>query len=579
MNLGIASLRQDEERFSASALLGRLESARSQLEERFLDGGSVLVTVLDTLSKLVELLDQVGTSLKEEEAAEAKRKLLLTAELLKAVPANHATRQQSLAAVKQISCQFARNIDSMNEALRYLRTFAMTAKIAGASVADFSDFVSEIMERIQFATQEVKELAARVDALSAQIDGADIKSGGPLENYFDDLPKIVSRLVMNGAEIETQKQNLSAMALKVADLARKAQAKVGQVLSAMQIGDITRQRIEHCQTAFEIAEETIRAGGTNCVSPEEHDAVMGTITRLVAELLAESTADFHRDSSRVVETIHSLGGDVAALMKLYEAMILAQQPDRGNPISVVHDDLVTARGMVANIAHAAGVAASLSRNTAVLIGELTTSVETIQLVRRDIQYMALNTTLRCGRLGEEGRPINVVTGELRVFASVLDDDAGQILNTLKQLQEQSAGLETTDSGKSDGETESLEGLLDSAVPMLAEAARTMEDNMQALRLTAQDMSANVTRAISRLDFKAGIGEIMAACTEEAIAASEQWDRAQEMTPALAAIGERIGKTYTMVAERNIHASVFGDTVAAEEAPSVSDDDLLEDALF
>lgn len=577
MNLGIASFRQDEEHFSASALLERLESARSQLEERFLDGGSVLVTVLDTLSKLVELLDQVGTSLKEEEAADAKRKLLLTAELLKAVPGNHATRQQSLAAVKQISCQFARNIDSMNEALRYLRTFAMTAKIAGASVADFSDFVSEIMERIQFATQEVKDLAARVDALAAQIDGADIKSNGPLENYFDDLPKIVTRLLKNGAEIETQKQNLSAMALKVSDLARKAQAKVGQVLSAMQIGDITRQRIEHCQTAFEIAEEAV--GGGAAISSTERDAIMGTITRLVAELLAESTADFHRDSSRVVETIHSLGGDVAALMKLYEAMILAQHPERGNPISVVHEDLVTARGMVANIAQAAGVAASLSRNTAGLIGELTTSVETIQLVRRDIQYMALNTTLRCGRLGEEGRPINVVTGELRVFASVLDDDAGQILNTLKQLQEQSAGLETTDAGKSDGETESLEGLLDSAVPMLAEAARTMEDNMQALRLTAEDMSAKVTRAISRLDFKAGIGEIMAACTEEAIAASEQWDPTQEMTPTLAAIGERIGKTYTMVAERNIHASVFGEAIATEEVPSVSDDDLLEDALF
>ncbi len=156
MNLGIASFRQDEEHFSASALLERLESARSQLEERFLDGGSVLVTVLDTLSKLVELLDQVGTSLKEEEAADAKRKLLLNAELLKAVPATTRPGSKSLAAVKQISCQFARNIDSMNEALRYLRTFAMTAKIAGASVADFSDFVSEIMERIQFATQEVR---------------------------------------------------------------------------------------------------------------------------------------------------------------------------------------------------------------------------------------------------------------------------------------------------------------------------------------------------------------------------------------------------------------------------------------
>lgn len=579
MNLGIASIRRDEERFSADSLLERLESARGQLEERFLDGGSVLVTVLDTLSKLVELLDQVGTSLKDEEAKDAKRKLLLTAELLKAVPENHATRQKSLAAVKQISGQFARNIDSMNEALRYLRTFAMTAKIAGANVADFADFVSEIMERIQFATQEVKVLSARVDALAAQIDGADLKSGGPLENYFDDLPKIVSRLLKNGAEIDAQKQNLSAMAIKVADLARKAQAKVGQVLSAMQIGDITRQRIEHCQSAFEIAHEALDGDFGKDVSADEQDMIMAAVTRLVAELLSESTADFHRDSSRVVETIHSLAGDVAALMKLYEAMILAQHPERGNPISVLHGDLVTARGMVANIGHAASVAASLSQNTAVLVGELTTSVETIQLVRRDIQYMALNTTLRCGRLGEEGRPINVVTGELRVFASVLDDDAGQILTTLKQLQGHAEGLGTVDASQSDGETESLEGLLDSAVPMLAEAARTMEDNMQALRMTAEDMSAKVTRSISRLDFKAGIGEIMASCTDEAIAASEQGRQPMEMTPALAAIGDRIAKTYTMVAERNIHAAVFGDTLPADEAPAVSDDDLLEDALF
>ena len=77
----------------------------------------------------------------------------------------------------------------------------------------------------------------------------------------------------------------------------------------------------------------------------------------------------------------------------------------------------------------------------------------------------------------------------------------------------------------------------------------------------------------------GIGEIMAACTDEAIVASQQWHQPMEMTPALAAIGNRIAKTYTMVAERNIHAAVFGDTVPADETPAASDDDLLEDALF
>ena len=579
MNLASATVSRDAEPFSASALQQRLESARGQLEARFLDGGAVLVTVLETLSKLVEFLDQVGASLKDEEARDAKRKMLLTAELLKAVPKNHEARQCSLAAIKQISGSFARNIDSMNEALRYLRTFAMTAKIAGANVADFSDFVSEIMERIQFATQEVKSLSSRVEALSSQIAGADLHSSGPLEGYFDDLPNIVARLLKNGDEIDEQKRNLCAMATKVADLARKGQAKVGQVLSAMQIGDITRQRIEHCQSAFDIAAACLADQSREAASDADHDVANAAVTRLVAELLAEASADFQRDSTRVVEIIQSLGGDVSALMKVYEAMLTGQSPERGNPISVLHDDLVKARGIVAEIGNAATVAAQLSQNTAVLVGELTTSVETIQLVRRDIQYMALNTTLRCGRLGEEGRPINVVTGELRAFASVLDEDAGQILVTLKQLQTHAAGLGAADTSHEGDESESLEGLLDEAVPLLAQAARTMDENMSSLRLNAEDMSAKVAKAISRLDFKAGIGEILVDCVEEASAAALEWPETIVMTPAVAAIGQRIAKTYTMVAERAIHAEIFGSEEAAAESPNVSDDDLLEDALF
>ena len=56
-------------------VIGRLEGARLQIEQRFLDGGAVLLTVTEVLAKLVNLLEDIGGSLKEENAAEATARL------------------------------------------------------------------------------------------------------------------------------------------------------------------------------------------------------------------------------------------------------------------------------------------------------------------------------------------------------------------------------------------------------------------------------------------------------------------------------------------------------------------------
>lgn len=568
-----------ENKSSAAGLKARLEVARGQLEERFLDGGSVLVTVLETLSKLVSLLEQVGGSLNDDDAREGKQKLQLTAQLLSSMPEAQRTRQARLATIEQLGQSFPQRVVSMEEALRYLRTFAITAKIAGASIPGFADFAAEIMERIQFASQEVGTLSERVKALEAQISRAAAGANGLLEGYFDDLPGMVVRLTKNGEEIDRQRSNLATIAGKVAELARKAQAKVGQTLSAMQIGDITRQRIEHCQAAFEIADEYLNSEAGRDLSPAERERALDMVKTLVSALLAEATSDYHRDSSRVVEMIHSLSSDVTALMTLYQGMLDERQPEQGNAISVLHGDLLHVRGIVSEIGKAAAEAEKLGRSTADTVNELTTSVETIQLVRRDIQYMALNTTLRCSRLGEEGRAINVVTVELRAFASVLDDDAGLILASVRKLESEAVGLRSLDGAAGDAGQESLGSLIDAVIPTLAEASTKVEQHMETLRQTGQDMSANVMRAMTRLDFRTGIGEILSECAEEAQSMGRRGVVAGELSPALSAIGERIGKTYTMVAERNIHASIFGQRAAPVPVAVQSDDDLLEDALF
>jgi hypothetical protein len=48
--------------------------------------------------------------------------------------------------------------------------------------------------------------------------------------------------------------------------------------------------------------------------------------------------------------------------------------------------------------------------------------------------MALNSNLRCSKLGDEGRSVNVVSAELRVFAEKLEEPANNVVEELQHFE-------------------------------------------------------------------------------------------------------------------------------------------------
>ncbi|WP_141720118.1 hypothetical protein [Rhizobium sp. YK2] len=551
-----------------------------QIEQRFLDGGAVLITVTEALAKLVSLLEHIGNSLKEENATEATARLLQTVDLLNKLPPAEARRRESVAAIGQTGGRLAEHVLSMEETLRYLRTFAATAKIAGARIPDFSSFASEIVERIEFAAKEVKALSLQIRSLEGQIESATANEDGSLGQHLNGIPSIAQRLMSNAEEIQLQRRNLSELADSVAGLARKIQNKVAHTLSAMQIGDITRQRVEHCQTAHAIAEAYLASEVPASLSATDRQRLSQLAMTLVFELLGETTKDFDRETAKIVDNIRSFSDDIGTLLDLYRTMMSQSGQDRKSPINSLRGDLAAARIVVDRIDVAAAGANRLSEKTSEMIKELTTSILTIQLVRRDIQYMALNTNLRCGKLGEEGRAINVVAGELRSFASLLDEDAEKILVGLGKLETQAAGLRDWRQAGEE-ESSSLGTHIDAALAHIGEAGAAMDLNVQELRRCGEAMTSQVADVIKGLDFRAGIGETLASCTKEAGLMRSAFVDATGLEAPVAAISERIFKIYTMAAERELHAVIFGavNSLAESARAPASDEDLFADALF
>jgi len=190
--------------------------------------------------------------------------------------------------------------------------------------------------------------------------------------------------------------------------------------------------------------------------------------------------------------------------------------------------------------------------------------------------MALNTNLRCSKIGEEGRAINVVTAELRNFAAQLDVTADKILAELQTLQEAARKLNDVEDGNAE---ESLDQRLEKAMDSIRTAGDRMDVEMDALGIQSEAALGDMDRSLARLDFNAELGEILRACADEFLA--EPARPVAGLETAIADLGGRIGRLYTMVSERELHARVLG-TPAPVEAPvlaTVMSDDDIDDALF
>lgn len=569
----------------ATGLSAELENARSRIETRFLEGGTVLLTVLDTVSKMIDTLDAMMGQLSGEAADRTRDDLARIMKRLTELPRLEENRQRSLARIGEIERDLANEVGRMRETLRYLRTFAVTAKITGAGISEFAGFAEEIIERIRYGSEQVEGFSANLVDLSQQLKPAAGRGQQILRSYRDLVPSIAADLGRGSGQLAEHHRQLAVAAQSVRRLAGTVQGKLATVLSAMQIGDITRQRIEHCQSSLTIIDDYLDGDGGRALSGDQKARLRASVFTLVQRQLDQTRADFARDTAKIVSTVGSFNADIASILSLHAGM----NDDEGTGNSLIRQleaGVASAQDVVRTVTASALESDELSRSTGQIVRELLEGIEIVRVVRTDIQYMALNTNLRCSRIGEEGRAINVVTAELRAFAGQMDESAENILSHLQELGTCADALSGVADASSEPETD-LDAQLGGTLESIREAAERMESSLATVDQQGQGAAEQMQNTIRKLDFQAELGEILDRCAEQiAEEAPAALPDTSDIEGPMIEVGADIGRLYTMAAERELHAHIFGAPPAAaiNQATAgtgvpASDEELFEDALF
>jgi hypothetical protein len=564
-----------------------MESARRVIELKFLGAGEVLSDAVEGIGALITALDDLTGALDPAAIAATAQDLQDAAGKLTALPAHHSEQRVIVSDLDRHRAGLGASLADMRQSLAYMRAFTMNIKITAGGIAqadaEFGIFAQEMSNRIEAGRAEVDGLHRELEALKKPIANVAGYGATLAARCSELIPLVPNELISSASVIREHHSRIAAATASSAALARDIRKKVGRILAALQIGDITRQRIEHVQAGLVMIDQ-LDPG----LLPDQRARASALVQRLMAEQLGDAMSDFDREVSEIVASMSGLASDARALLKLRDLAygegggsqngflrVLARRLEQATTLV---EEIETTEREVLKTGHASGDAAQI------LAGRLAA----IQTMKADVQYMALNTTLKSCRIGEAGRPLSTIAVELRAHAGYLEQIANQSLQTLNKLIAAAAALIQDRPGQEGYKSaaEEATAALGAAARRICDASDRTETDIVRLAERGGSVLELLNRSTGRFGFQEEIGEALdRVAADLANLATEVAPCGDDIEDVVVGLLAKMAASYTMAQERTVHetfSQAWSITSANCKAPhpiSAPDQNEMEDVLF
>jgi hypothetical protein len=600
-----------------------LGAIRGLTERKFLAIGNSIEQAVVILARLAATFQTLLAAMQSDVVIEAQQKLALaTAEAATRAdaPANQAAALERLA---QVTNSINVRIAAMRQIARHVDILAINARLMAAGMGeagdDFLGFAAEIRRSARLTQDTLEQIGRELTNAGNQLAAARAGVMAFAEHHGGALRTIPERLA---AAVETFKAHdrlaataTTTVAARTADIYQQ----VSGMIVALQLGDITRQRIEHMQEVATVLLQlaspvSVAQSEWQMLSPDTVATLLQAGCNLAAAQLRDTAGELDREAGRVAKGLSQLAADAQDIGSLGErAYGAADQHHRGF-MAELEENLHAIEALFEGLRIAREDTERHIADVLTIAHRLTGNIDTLRGLEADIRIMGLNTTLKCGRLGVIGRPLSVIAQELRDCGSRTAGHADAALLDLKLLAEL-AGTLGADKRKTGPRSEAEmtpgmtamasrtthdavvsprtliatrmeplaatggnlgHGLL-GAVDLLGSTGRSLSDALAGLDADSAAASLLLQAAARDFSVRHDLGEVLKSTAEElSRIAADQTGKVTTDTTSVQQLLGRFATIYTMAREREVHARSGGPRLPGPD-PLVESD--LADVLF
>ena len=524
------------------AALDPLADAARAVETLFLDVGEKLSAGATDLATVTRRFESLTARLDQEDLRQALACLEQVAGGVAAISRASAGHLADLDGMVEKVSRLQARLLRLCKTITEVRLLSVNARIESAHVAsgalDFSVFTQEIGRLSDLAEQSLQNLDGELDSLGQRIVAARDGQRRFQAAHRQSLTEIGEKIAASVATADGRRTGASETLAAIADEARSVGAHIAAVVLALQIVDITRQRLEHVAEAL--------------ASPPDAPALAAALYRLQAAQLEHAADDLRQAAEAAQANLAAITGEAHRLEAQGRQTFGGGEDGQGSFLLDLAEQLRAANAMMSEYGQATRETESLVRAVAARGAGMVSHVEAVHSIEIDLRLMGLNATLKCGRLGSDGRALGIIAQTLRGYAGSTVADAGQVMEGLNNVIEAAVRL----SGQTGGAEDGIGGLLSGiggAEGSLTAAGTDLAEALTALATVLSGVTEALARAQTGLAGTTGLDgtlRAVAAHLRRLAADIAPPESDAELDPQLL---EHLAGRYTMDRERQVHA--------------------------
>ena len=565
-------------------LAGTLGTISALTEQKFLAIGKSVEQAVEILALLATTFEGLHAELRSDAVVQAKQDLAQTsaeAARLADAPGSEAAALERLAHVTEA---ISSRITAMRQIARDVDILAMNARLTAAGMgnagSDFLGFAMEIRHSAELAQARLEQIGRELAGAGQQLHAAHAGILAFAERHGASLQAIPQRLAAAAETLEAHDQRAATAIATLATRSADVHGQVASMIVALQLGDITRQRVEHMRDMALVllplaAPSAAAPSEWQALSPDQRVSLLCMGCNLTAEQLRDTADELDREAERIAEGLGQLAADAREIGHLGEQAYGAADRRHHGFMAELEANLRETEAMFEHLRAARGDTEGRIASVLATAQRLAEHIDTLRWLEADIRVMGLNTTLKCSRLGVIGRPLSVIAQELRDCGGRMGRQAESALADLEQLKVLAGSFDAAGGGSVEAADGNTARTLIGAVEPLGRTGRALSEALARLDTDSAAASELLLQAAHDSALRHDLGEALhrAAAEPGQVAAQEPPETA--MTEHLLAL---FAAVYTMAREREVHARIARptDPQAHELRPAEPD---LADVLF
>jgi hypothetical protein len=541
----------------------------SQCEKTCLEVGGRLGDAIPGLNDLAGLFETLSQSLESDDFRAAGLDLQTVARDIELTGNELTEESKTLADLVSLNKAITGQVANLSSSVRTISALVFNVKIEVASLHETTenmiDFAGDLQRQAIRAHRALDEFQSKHIKLYDLLRSSCDAQASFQKKHQANLRSIAMEITESLAIVAVRRREIAAALADIAEGSQHIGMQIGQGVVALQIGDSTRQRIEHVHKALHLAAdeleiEPLNGGLVDLNTPPEVEgrAIAAQICRLQSLQVDAALDDFTLEMKKIASLLQGLADDSGKLATRGKALFGSDGRGANSFLEQLERKLKAARGIVEECRASRAIVDQAVNAVVTTMADLNERTAGLSEIVVDMTIIGTNAILKSNRLGQRGKGLNVIAQELRDYASRVVQGIKALPPALQEVLTFVERFSSAGSAHNASHLTALGERMTAAIGSFELSGTRMSDALTRLDKEADGVCDNLREAVIRLSSHKEIGAALLQAVRFIDDLEFRIGDPSDVGAHSSAVIDRLLRgNYTMASERQIHDAFLG----------------------